>query len=163
MSIRVALGADHAGYELKSALLLWLKDQGYDMLDVGAFSLDPQDDYPDFSQAVAQAVSSGQAKQGILVCGSGVGAVIAANKVPGARAGLCHDTYSAGQGVEHDDMNVLCLGARVIGEVLARDLIKAFLNAQFTGEERHRRRLEKVLALEQQALQTGNSLTGGEQ
>ena len=163
MSIRVALGADHAGYELKSALLLWLKDQGYDMVDVGAFSLDPQDDYPDFSQSVAQAVSSGQAQRGILVCGSGVGAVIAANKVPGARAGLCHDTYSAGQGVEHDDMNVLCLGARVIGEVLARELIKAFLNAQFTGEERHRRRLEKVLALEQQALQKDNSLTGGEQ
>ena len=163
MSMRVALGADHAGYELKSALLLWLKDQGYDMVDVGAFSLDPQDDYPDFSQAVAQAVSSGQAQRGIIVCGSGVGGVIAANKVLGARAGLCHDTYSAGQGVEHDDMNVLCLGARVIGEVLAMELIKAFLNAQFTGEERHRRRLEKILAMEQQALQTDSNLTGGEQ
>ena len=162
MSMRVALGADHAGYELKSALLLWLKDQGYDMVDVGAFSLDPQDDYPDFSQAVAQAVASGQAQRGILVCGSGVGGVIAANKVPGARAGLCHDTYSAGQGVEHDDMNVLCLGARVIDEVLAMELIKSFLNAQFTGEERHRRRLEKILAMEQQALQTDSNFTGGE-
>ena len=148
MSIRVALGADHAGYELKSALLLWLKDQGYDMLDVGAFSLDPQDDYPDFSQAVAQAVSSGQAKQGILVCGSGVGAVIAANKVPGARAGICHDTYSAGQGVEHDDMNVLCIGARIVVEELAKELVAAFAGAHFSGEERHQRRLGKVLALE---------------
>ena len=163
MSMCVALGADHAGYELKSALSLWLKDQGYDIVDVGAFSMDPLDDYPDFSQAVAQAVVSGQAQRGILVCGSGVGGVIAANKVPGARAGLCHDTYSAGQGVEHDDMNVLCLGARVIGEIFAKELVKAFLKAQFTGEERHRRRLEKVLALERQALQTDNKSTGGGQ
>ena len=154
MSLCVALGADHAGYELKSKLLPWLKEQGFEIIDKGASSLDPQDDYPDFSQAVAQAVASGLAQRGILVCGSGVGGVIAANKVPGARAGLCHDTYSAGQGVEHDDMNVLCLGARVIGEELARKLITTFLNAQFTGEERHRRRLEKVLALERQALQT---------
>ena len=161
MSLSVALGADHAGYELKSALLLWLTDQGYDIVDVGAFSLDPQDDYPDFSQAVAQAVSSGQAQRGILVCGSGVGGVIAANKIPGARAGLCHDIYSAGQGVEHDDMNVLCLGARIIGEILARELITAFLNAKFIEEEKYRRRLEKVLALERQALQTDNKPTGG--
>ena len=148
MSMRVALGADHAGYELKSALLLWLKDQGYDMVDVGAFSLDPQDDYPDFSQAVAQTVSSGQAQRGIIVCGSGVGGVIAANKVLGARAGLCHDTYSAGQGVEHDDMNVLCLGARVVGGELAREITTAFVSAEYSGEERHRRRLGKVLEME---------------
>ena len=148
MSMRVALGADHAGYELKSALLLWLKDQGYDIVDVGAFSLDPQDDYPDFSQAVAQAVSSGQAQRGILVCGSGVGGEIAAKKVPGARAGLCHDTYSAHQGVEHDDMNVLCLGARIVGDELAMELVSTFLAARFSGEERHRRRLGKVLDME---------------
>ena len=161
MNLQVALGADHAGYSLKSELLPWLKELGYDILDVGAHFADPGDDYPDFAQAVAQAVASGQAQRGILVCGSGVGGVIAANKVPGARAGLCHDTYSAGQGVEHDDMNVLCLGGRVIGAELARELITAFLSAEFTGEERHRRRLEKVLALERQALQMGKNPTGG--
>jgi ribose 5-phosphate isomerase B len=156
----VALGADHAGYELKSTLLPWLKDQGYDIVDVGAFTLDSQDDYPDFSQAVAQATASGQAQRGIIVCGSGVGGSIAANKIPGARASICHDTYSAGQGVEHDDMNVLCLGARVIGEELARELITAFLNAQFIGEGKYQRRLDKVLALERQALQTDENLNG---
>ncbi|MDE2860157.1 MAG: RpiB/LacA/LacB family sugar-phosphate isomerase [Chloroflexota bacterium] len=148
----VALGADHAGYDLKCALLSWLREQGYDVVDVGAYSMDPLDDYPDFSQAVAQSVASGQAQRGIIVCGSGVGGSIAANKVPGARASICHDTYSAGQGVEHDDMNVLCLGARVIGEVLARDLVTAFLSAQFLDEEKYRRRLDKVIALEQSAL-----------
>jgi ribose 5-phosphate isomerase B len=154
MSMSVALGADHAGYDLKSALLPWLQDQGYEIVDVGASSLDPQDDYPDFSQAVARAVASGQAQRGIIVCGSGVGGSIAANKIPGARASVCHDIYSAGQGVEHDDMNVLCVGARVVGEVLARELITAFLKANFIEEEKYRRRLDKVLALERQALQT---------
>ena len=163
MNMCVALGADHNGYELKCELLPWLEEQEYDMMDVGAHSADSGDDYPDFAQAVAQAVASGQAQRGILVCGSGVGAAIAANKVPGARACLCHDTYSAHQGVEHDDMNVLCLGARVIGAELARELITAFLSARFTGEERHLRRLEKVLALERQALQTGKIPTGGAQ
>lgn len=163
MKLSVALGADHAGYSLKSELLPWLREQGYDILDVGAYYPDPSDDYPDFAQAVAEAVASGHANKGILVCGSGVGGVIASNKVPGARAGLCHDTYSAGQGVEHDDMNVLCLGGRVIGADLARELINAFLSARFTGEERHLRRLEKVRALERQAFQTGNIPTGGEQ
>jgi ribose 5-phosphate isomerase B len=162
MSMRVVLGADHAGYSLKSELLPWLKEQGFDVMDVGAHYDDSGDDYPDFAQAVAQAVASGLAQRGILVCGSGVGGVIASNKVPGARAGLCHDIYSAGQGVEHDDMNVLCLGGRVIGAELARQLINAFLNARFTGEERHRRRLEKVMALERQALQMGNNPTAGE-
>jgi len=151
----VALGADHAGYSLKSELLPWLAEQGFDIMDLGAYFVDPVDDYPDIAQAVAQAVASGKALRGILVCGSGIGASIAANKVPGARACICHDTYSAHQGVEHDDMNVLCLGARVIGAELARALITAFLGARFTGEERHRRRLEKVLALERQALQMG--------
>ena len=160
MSMSVALGADHAGYELKSKLLPWLKEQGFEVIDKGATSLDTQDDYPDFAGPVAEAVASGKARRGIVVCGSGVGAVIAANKVPGARASVCHDTYSASQGVEHDDMNVLCLGGRVIGEELARKLITAFLNATFTGEERHIRRLEKVLALERQALQTGENQAG---
>lgn len=153
MKLRVALGADHGGFTLKAQLLPWLQDQGYEILDEGANTLDPADDYPDFAEAVAQAVASGQAQRGILVCGSGVGACIAANKVPGVRACLCHDTYSARQGVEHDDMNVLCLGARVIAVELAKELVTAFLNAHFSGEERHRRRLEKVIAIESRALQ----------
>jgi len=115
---------------------------------MGARLYDPSDDYPDFALAVAQAVAAGQAERGIIVCGSGVGATVAANKVSGVRAATCHDTYSAHQGVEHDDMNVLCLGARVVGEEVARELAKAFLNARFSGEERHLRRLNKVKAAE---------------
>ena len=153
MTLRVALGADHGGFSLKTGLLSWLQGQGYEVLDMGAHTLDLADDYPDFSKAVAQAMASGEAQRGILVCGSGVGACIAANKVPGIRACLCHDTYSAHQGVEHDDMNVLCLGARVVGEELAKELITAFLNARFSTEERHRRRLRKVLAIESRAIQ----------
>ena len=161
MSMSVALGADHAGYELKVSLLLWLREQGYEVIDVGAYSLDPLDDYPDFSQAVAQSVASGRAQRGIIVCGSGVGGSIAANKVPGVRASICHDTYTAGQGVEHDDMNVLCLGARVIGEVLARELVTSFLSAQFIDEGKYRRRLEKVIAMERSALNANLTPTGG--
>jgi len=149
--MRVALGADHGGYSLKNELLAQLRGQ-YSILDLGAHKYDPEDDYPDFAEAVAKAVASGKAERGILVCGSGVGACIAANKVPGARACLCHDTYSAHQGVEHDDMNVLCLGARVIGIELATELIEAFLKARFSHEKRYRRRLKKVLNLEKQAL-----------
>ena len=145
----VALGADHGGYSLKNELAR-LQGQ-YDILDVGAHKYDPDDDYPDFAEAVAKAVASGKAQHGILVCGSGVGACIAANKVPGVRACLCHDTYSAHQGVEHDDMNVLCLGARVIGIELATELAIAFLKARFSNEKRHRRRLKKVLAIEKRA------------
>lgn len=147
----VALGADHGGFTLKNELVIRLHET-CEILDLGAHTFDPDDDYPDFALAVAQAVASGQAQRGILICGSGVGACIAANKVPGVRACLCHDTYSAHQGVEHDDMNVLCLGARVIGLELAIELVKAFLNARFSGETRHHRRLEKVLAIEQQTL-----------
>lgn len=154
MKLRVVLGADHGGFILKNELVTRLK-QVYEILDLGAHTLDPADDYPDFSEAVARAVASGQAQRGILICGSGVGACIAANKVPGVRACLCHDIYSARQGVEHDDMNVLCLGARVIGLPLAMELVRAFLNARFSGEERHRRRLEKVLAIERRAFQEG--------
>ena len=151
MKLRVAMGADHGGFTLKNELVTRLRPT-YEILDVGAHALDPADDYPDFAAEVAQAVASSKTQRGILICGSGVGASIAANKVPGVRACLCHDTYSAHQGVEHDDMNVLCLGARVIGLELAMELAIAFLKARFSGEERHRRRLEKVLAIEQQAL-----------
>lgn len=148
MRIRVALGADHGGFSLKNDLVRRLQDQ-YEILDVGAHALDPADDYPDLAQAVAQEVASGRVERGILVCGSGVGACIAANKVPSVRACLCHDTYSAHQGVEHDDMNVLCLGARVIGLELATELATTFLKARFSGEPRHRRRLKKLLTIEQ--------------
>ena len=151
--VRVALGADHGGFQLKIDLETWLRAEGYEALDLGAHSLDPDDDYPDFAEAVARSVISGQTSRGILICGSGVGACVAANKVPGVRACLCHDIYSAHQGVEHDDMNVLCLGARVVGIELAKELVIAFLNARFTGEERHRRRLEKVVAIEHRSLQ----------
>ena len=148
MTIRVALGADHGGFPLKTELLPWLQGQGYGVLDLGAHTLDRADDYPDFAIAVAQAVASGEAQRGIVVCGSGVGGCVVTNKMTGIRACLCHDTYSAHQGVEHDDMNVLCLGARVIGVELAKELVSAFLNARFSGEERHRRRLQKVLDFE---------------
>ncbi|MFQ5996252.1 MAG: ribose-5-phosphate isomerase [Dehalococcoidales bacterium] len=152
MTLRVALGADHGGFSLKTELLSWLQGQGYEVLDLGAHALDPADDYPDFSVAVARAVASGKAQRGIIICGSGVGACIVANKVTGVRAGLCHDTYSACQGVEHDDMNVLCLGARIIGVELARELVTAFLGARFSGAERHQRRLQKLLAIESEAV-----------
>ena len=151
--LHVALGADHGGFVLKKELLERLQGQ-YDISDLGAYKYDRDDDYPDFAGAVAQAVASGKAQRGILVCGSGVGACIAANKVPGVRACLCHDTYSAHQGVEHNDMNVLCLGARVIGIELATELIEAFLKARFSKEKRHRRRLKKVLAIEKRALRS---------
>ncbi len=161
----LALAADHGGLQLKTELASWLQAQRYQVLDLGASSLDPGDDYPDYAEAVARAVASGEAGRGIVICGSGVGACIAANKVPRVRACLCHDVYSAHQGVEHDDMNVLCLGARVIGVELAKDLAIAFINARFTGEERHRRRLEKVVAIEQRALVRGDEArtarTGG--
>jgi len=155
MTLTVALAADHGGFDLKQQLLTWLQNQEYKVLDLGAHELNPSDDYPDFAQAVSQTVAKGQAERGILLCGSGVGACVAANKVAGIRACLCHDTYSAHQGVEHVDMNVLCLGARVIGLELAKELITAFLKARFSGEERHRRRLKKVLSLEKRAGQGG--------
>ena len=145
--MRVVIGADHAGFELKENLVEYVRESGHQVLDIGTYSTEPVD-YPDFAEAVGKALLDGQADRGVLVCGSGVGASVAANKLPGIRAGLCHDTYSAHQGVEHDDMNMLVLGARVIGAELARELIRAFLGAEFTGEERHRRRLNKIAALE---------------
>lgn len=145
--MRIAIGSDHAGFELKETLRPFLEKAGWQILDVGAFNAEPSD-YPDFARAVGEAVLDGRADRGLLVCGSGVGAAIAANKLPGIRAGLCHDTYSARQGVEHDDMNVLVLGSRVIGHALAKELAQAFLSAEFSNEERHRRRLEKIHRLE---------------
>ena len=147
--MRIAIGADHAGFELKAFIIDHLAQAGHQALDLGTHSTEPVD-YPDYARGVAEAVLSGDAERGILVCGSGVGACVAANKLPGIRAGLCHDTYSARQGVEHDDMNVLCLGARVIGPELALELVRTFLAARFSGEERHRRRLAKIEALERE-------------
>jgi RpiB/LacA/LacB family sugar-phosphate isomerase len=145
--VRVAVGADHAGFELKEVIAAYLRHHGHEVIDKGTHGEEPVD-YPDYAEAVGQAIVGGEAERGVLVCGSGVGASVSANKIPGIRAGLCHDTYSARQGVEHDDMNVLVLGARVIGMELARELVDQFLAAKFTGEERHRRRLEKIKALE---------------
>ncbi len=145
--MRIAIGADHAGFELKMELAARLTEMGHHVVDLGTHGTDPVD-YPDYAKSVGAALLAGKADRGILICGSGVGASVAANKIAGIRAGLCHDTYSARQGVEHDDMNVLVLGARVIGFELARDLVRVFLEAGFTGEERHRWRLEKVRALE---------------
>jgi RpiB/LacA/LacB family sugar-phosphate isomerase len=145
--MRVAIGSDHAGFELKQALARYLKELGHEVLDLGTGSTAPVD-YPDFAEAVGLAVREGRARRGVLICGSGVGASVAANKIPGIRAGLTHDTYSAHQGVEHDDMNVIVLGARVIGPEMARELVRTFLSAEFTGEERHQRRLDKIRAIE---------------
>ena len=150
--MQLAIAADHGGYELKALLVPWLNAAGHQVVDLGAHQLDPDDDYPDYAAAVAQEVQSGGAERGIVVCGSGVGACIAANKVPGIRACLCHDTYTGHQGVEHDDMNVICLGARIIGVELAKEILHAFLSANFIPEPRFRRRLEKLLKLEQQGI-----------
>ena len=150
--MRIAIGADHAGLPLKQELAPWLEAQGHELLDFGAHEFDRDDDYPDYAEAVARAVAKGEATRGIMVCGSGVGACVTSNKVRGVRACMCHDTYSAHQGVEHDDMNVLCLGARIIGGELAREVVTAFLRAQFSGEERHQRRLNKLLAVERNSL-----------
>jgi RpiB/LacA/LacB family sugar-phosphate isomerase len=145
--MKVAISADHAGFQLKNDVTIYLQNAGYTIIDLGTHSKDPVD-YPDFAEAASRAVLSGNAERGIVICGSGVGACVAANKVRGIRAGLCHDHYSAHQGVEHDDMNVLVLGSRVIGVEMAKELAFAFLNAKFSGEERHKRRLAKVKALE---------------
>ena len=153
--MRIALAADHAGYLLKNEVKAKLSAQGHDVLDLGTDSPAPVD-YPDSAEAVADAIRDGQAERGIIVCGSGAGVSIAANKFPGIRAAVCHDTYTAHQAVEHDDMNVLCLGARVIGGALALDLVSAFLGARYAGEERFQRRLDKVTRIEERF--TGGSV-----
>jgi RpiB/LacA/LacB family sugar-phosphate isomerase len=145
--MRVALAADHAGFELKEKIAGYLEARGFEVVDLGTHDEEPVD-YPDFARAIGKVLQEEEAKRGILVCGSGVGACVAANKMSNVRAGLCHDTYSAHQGVEHDDINVLCLGARVIGEELAKELVSAFLAARFSGAERHVRRLAKIEAME---------------
>ena len=146
--MRIVIGADHAGFHMKQLIAASLRRLGHEVIDKGTDGEAPVD-YPDFAEAVGKAIIGQEGDRGVLICGSGVGASVAANKIPGVRAGLCHDTYSARQGVEHDDMNVLVLGARVIGIELARELVDRFLAAKFTGEERHRRRIKKIQALEQ--------------
>jgi len=146
--MRLAFGSDHAGFDLKTQLMPVAARLGHEIVDVGAYDATPSD-YPDFAEAVAAAILDGRAERGVLICGSGVGVSVAANKIPGIRAGLCHDSYSAHQGVEHDNANVLVLGSRIVGTELAKDLMITFLQAQYTNEERHRRRLAKVAAIEQ--------------
>lgn len=149
--MKIAFACDHAGFPLKQPILEAIRAAGHEALDLGTHTSDPVD-YPDFAEAVGRAIQGGQAERGILLCGSGVGACIAANKLHGVYAGVCHDTYSAHQGVEHDDMNVLCLGARIIGPEPAREIVQAFLAARFTGrdpgQERHARRVAKIRKLE---------------
>ncbi|WP_164101798.1 ribose 5-phosphate isomerase B [Candidatus Laterigemmans baculatus] len=151
LPLRLAIGGDHAGFPLKHELVGWLGGQVTELIDCGATDA-TSSDYPDFALAVGKAVLEGRADRGILVCGSGVGVSVAANKIPGIRASLCHDTYSARQGVEHDDMNVLCIGARVIGPELAMEVIRAFLAARYEPQPRHARRVEKILQIERDAL-----------
>jgi ribose 5-phosphate isomerase B len=146
--VRLIIGADHAGFVLKEKLRKKLEGDGHTVIDIGAFIFEKEDDYPDFAEAVGRAVSNGKGERGILICGSGVGASIAANKIRGVRACLCHDIYSATQGVEHDDMNVLCLGGLILGPALVYKLVDGFIGAQFLGTGRYLRRLNKILAIE---------------
>ena len=158
--MRIVVGSDHAGFGLKQELAEALRREGHEVLDVGTHSTAAVD-YPDSAEAVGKAVIGGQAERGVLVCGSGVGASVAANKIRGVRAAICHDAYSAHQGVEHDDMNVLVLGGRIVGPALAHELVRAFVGARFSGEERHARRLEKVKALEKRYAPPDPSLRSG--
>jgi len=151
--MRLAVGSDHAGFVLKQELAEMLRRQDHQILDVGAHSTEPSD-YPDFAEAVGEAVIEGRAERGLLICGSGVGVSVAANKLPGIRAAICHDTYSAHQGVEHDDINVLVLGAGIVGSALALELVQAFVAARFSGEERHLRRLARMKAIEARCQQS---------
>lgn len=146
-----AIGGDHAGFDLKSLLSQQLQQTSLQVIDCGANDESPSD-FPDFAAAIGELIVAGKVERGILVCGSGVGVCVAANKIPGIRAGLCHDTYSAHQGVEHDDMNVLCIGARIIGSALAEEIVTAFLQAKYTPQPRHQRRVDKIIEIEQRAL-----------
>jgi RpiB/LacA/LacB family sugar-phosphate isomerase len=157
MTKTIAIGSDHAGFPLKNPVVDYLKSAGFQILDLGTNSTDPVD-YPDYAVAVGEAIKDGKAQMGVVLCGSGVGASVAANKVPGVRAGLCHDTFSARQGREDDDTNVLCMGARVVGESLALEILKAFVNAEFSGLDRHVRRLNKVISTEKRYM---NQPVGG--
>ena len=146
--MKIVIAADHNGFKLKEIILELLNDTDHTVLDVGPHSFDPLDDYPDYAKIMAKSISQGESDRGIMICGSGVGASVAANKVKGVRAAMCHDVYSAHQGVEHDDLNVLCLGSKIVGTEVALELVIAFINASYTYEERHQRRLEKVLDME---------------
>jgi len=146
--MKIVVAADHGGYELKNKVVEWLKADGFDVKDLGNHVYDAKDDYPDFAIKVGETISKKEADRGIVICGSGVGANIAVNKFKGVRASVCHDTYTAHQGVEHDNMNVLCMGARVIGENVARECVTAFVSAKFLTDERFKRRLDKVIQLE---------------
>jgi ribose 5-phosphate isomerase B len=146
--MKIALASDHGGFELKKDLFNWLKENNYDVIDLGNKVYDSLDDFPDYAEIISKAIINGEAEKGILICGSGVGAAVAANKFKGIRASVCHDIYSAHQGVEHDAMNIICLGARVVGIQLAKDLIAAFINAKYMNEERLNRRLEKIKKFE---------------
>jgi ribose 5-phosphate isomerase B len=147
--MKLVISSDHAGFPLKEEVREYLAKAGHEMIDLGAYEVDPLDDYPDFAEKVGEAINKGVAKRGVLICGSGVGVCVAANKIPGIRAGMCHDTYSAHQGVEHDDMNVIVLGARIIGPALAYEVVNAFVAAKFiSNEERFTRRFNKVMAIE---------------
>jgi RpiB/LacA/LacB family sugar-phosphate isomerase len=151
--MKIVIGSDHAGFALKNAMGDLIRSLGHPVLDVGAFNENPSD-YPDYAEAVGRAILDGKAERGVLICGSGIGASVAANKIGGIRAGICHDSYSGHQGVEHDNMNVLVMGSRIIGEKLAEEVVRAFLPAKFTNEERHVRRLNKVHALEEKMLKS---------
>ena len=150
--MKLAIGADHAGFDLKAQVVPWLESSGHQVVDLGAHNLDPADDFPDFAAAVARSVTGGEVERGLMICGSGVGASIATNKVSGVRACLCHDTYTARQGVEHNNMNVLCLGGRVIGIETAKEVIAAFIGAEFMPEDRFQRRIDKVSKIEAERL-----------
>jgi RpiB/LacA/LacB family sugar-phosphate isomerase len=151
--VKIVIGSDHAGFQLKNAMGDLIRSLGHSVLDVGAFNENPSD-YPDYAEAVGRAILDGKAERGVLICGSGIGASVAANKLAGIRAGICHDSYSGHQGVEHDNMNVLVMGSRIIGEKVAEDVVRAFLPAKFTNEDRHVRRLAKVHALEEKMLKS---------
>ncbi|NDJ52079.1 MAG: ribose 5-phosphate isomerase B [Chloroflexi bacterium] len=155
--MKIVIAADHAGFDLKESLKGYISQLGYEVVDLGTHSTDAVD-YPDVAQSLGEAIVAGQGERGVLICGSGVGANVAANKIPGIRAAICHDTYSAAQGVEHDDMNVLTLGGRVIGVEVGKSLVEAFLSAEFSGDERHLRRLNKIKAIE--ASYTGSKQDG---
>jgi len=147
--LKLVIASDHAGFALKEEVCSHLSKSGHEAIDLGAFKVEPEDDYPDYAERVGEAIKRGEAPRGILICGSGVGVCVAANKIPGIRAGICHDTYSAHQGVEHDDMNVVVLGARIVGPALAFEVVDAFVKANFIAkEERFVRRFRKVLAIE---------------
>src|SRR4030095_4818428 len=154
--MRIAVGADHAGYPLKTEVLRFLQENGHEVLDLGTHSTEPVD-FPDYAKVVCEKVQQGVAERGILVCGSGIGACVAANKLRGIRAALCHDTYTAHQGVEHDDVNVLCLGGRVVGSALAYDILRSWLTARYLGTGRHKRRVDQILEIERSETESKNT------